>query len=91
MSAPAATRSTRWPRPSFRDAQDKRSHGRRRHLHRGDADPAGDGGLLLTNSGKFAHYTRPNTGYDVLYGLAGGTAPRRRSPARLVRDEALWR
>ena len=29
--------------------------------------PAG-GGLLMTNSGKFAHYTLPNTGYDVVFG-----------------------
>ena len=34
---------------------ERRDH-RRRHLHRGDADPAGDGGVLMTNSGKFAHY-----------------------------------
>src|SRR5262249_50326494 len=26
------------------------------------------GGLLLTNSGKFSHYVRPNTGRDVLFG-----------------------
>lgn len=26
------------------------------------------GGVLLTNSGKFAHYTPNNTGYDVLFG-----------------------
>ena len=29
--------------------------------------PAG-GGILMTNSGKFAHYTLPNTGYDVVFG-----------------------
>ncbi len=29
--------------------------------------PAG-GGVLMTNSGKFAHYTLPNTGYDVVFG-----------------------
>ncbi|MGO4840420.1 aconitase X, partial [Rhizobiaceae sp. 2RAB30] len=26
------------------------------------------GGVLMTNSGKFAHYAPGNTGYDVLYG-----------------------
>ena len=26
------------------------------------------GGVLMTNSGKFAHYTLPNTGYDVVFG-----------------------
>ena len=25
------------------------------------------GGVLMTNSGKFAHYAPGNTGYDVLY------------------------
>ncbi len=29
--------------------------------------PAG-AGVLMTNSGKFAHYTRPNTGFDVVFG-----------------------
>lgn len=27
----------------------------------------GGGGVLVTNSGKFAHYARPNTGYDVVF------------------------
>ena len=26
------------------------------------------GGVLMTNSGKFAHYTLPNTGFDVVFG-----------------------
>jgi predicted aconitase len=26
------------------------------------------GGILMTNSGKFAHYAPGNTGYSVLYG-----------------------
>lgn len=30
--------------------------------------PALDGGVLMTNSGKFAHYAPGNTGYSVLYG-----------------------
>ena len=29
--------------------------------------PAKPGGVLMTNSGKFAHYALPNTGYAVLY------------------------
>ena len=29
--------------------------------------PAGSG-ILMTNSGKFAHYGPSNTGYDVIYG-----------------------
>jgi predicted aconitase len=49
-----------------------------------------EGGLLLTNSGKFAHYTRPNTGFDVLYGSLGDCAETAVA-GRLVRDEALWR
>jgi hypothetical protein len=48
------------------------------------------GGLLLTNSGKFAHYTRPNTGFDVLYGSLADCAETAVA-GRLVRDEALWR
>jgi hypothetical protein len=47
------------------------------------------GGVLMTNSGKFAHYAPSNTGYDVVYGsledcvesAVGG---------RLVRDERGW-
>ena len=50
--------------------------------------PAG-GGVLLTNSGKFAHYTRPNTGYDVVYGSLSDVAETA-ATGRLVRDEALW-
>jgi hypothetical protein len=30
--------------------------------------PALAGGVLMTNSGKFAHYAPGNTGYSVLYG-----------------------
>jgi predicted aconitase len=47
-------------------------------------------GLLLTNSGKFAHYTRPNTGYEVLYGSLADCAETAVA-GRLVREEALWR
>lgn len=31
--------------------------------------PKLDGGVLMTNSGKFAHYAPGNTGYAVLYGM----------------------
>jgi len=48
------------------------------------------GGLLLTNSGKFAHYTRPNTGFDVLYGSLADCAETAVA-GRLVREESLWR
>jgi predicted aconitase len=48
------------------------------------------GGLLLTNSGKFAHYVRPNTGRDVLYGSLNDCVETAVA-GRLVRDEALWR
>ena len=47
-------------------------------------------GLLLTNSGKFAHYTRPNTGYEVLYGSLADCAETAVAGC-LVRDEAMWR
>ena len=30
--------------------------------------PEKSGGVLMTNSGKFAHYAPGNTGYAVLYG-----------------------
>jgi predicted aconitase len=47
------------------------------------------GGLLLTNSGKFAHYVRPNTGRDVLYGSLSDCAETAVA-GLLVRDEVLW-
>ena len=47
-------------------------------------------GLLLTNSGKFAHYTRPNTGYDVLYGSLADCVETAVA-GRLVREASLWR
>ena len=50
--------------------------------------PAGSG-VLMTCSGKFAHYGPSNTGYDVVYGsleecVASAVA------GRVVRDEAVW-
>ena len=47
-------------------------------------------GLLLTNSGKFAHYTRPNTGAEVLYGSLTDCAETAVT-GRLARDEVQWR
>ena len=47
------------------------------------------GGVLMTNSGKFAHYSPANTGYDVIYGsLADCVASA--ETGRVRRDEALW-
>ncbi len=47
------------------------------------------GGVLMTNSGKFAHYTPANTGYDVVYGsLADCVASAERG--RVTRDESVW-
>ena len=51
--------------------------------------PAG-GGVLMTNSGKFAHYTPATTGYEAVFGsLADCVASA--GAGRVVRDEALWR
>ena len=48
-----------------------------------------DGGVLMTNSGKFAHYTPANTGYDVVYGsLADCVASA--LTGRVTRDESIW-
>jgi predicted aconitase len=46
-------------------------------------------GVLMTNSGKFAHYTPPNTGYQVVYGSLEDCVATART-GRLERDEALW-
>ena len=48
------------------------------------------GGVLMTSSGKFAHYTPGTTGWDVIYGsladcVASGLT------GRVARDESLWR
>jgi len=48
-----------------------------------------DGGVLMTNSGKFAHYTPANTGYEVVYGsLADCVASA--LTGRVTRDESMW-
>jgi hypothetical protein len=49
----------------------------------------GSAGVLMTNSGKFAHYTPPNTGYGVVFGsleecVASGLT------GRVIRDATLW-
>ncbi|MXV96618.1 MAG: DUF521 domain-containing protein [Gemmatimonadetes bacterium] len=46
-------------------------------------------GVLMTNSGKFAHYTPSNTGYGVVYGSLEDCV-RSASHARVTRDESLW-
>ncbi|MDD9877217.1 MAG: aconitase X catalytic domain-containing protein [Magnetovibrio sp.] len=51
---------------------------------------AGIDGLMMTNSAKFAHYARPNTGYGVVFGsLADCVASA--AAGRVTRDEAAWR
>jgi predicted aconitase len=50
--------------------------------------PAG-GGVVMTNSGKFAHYTPANTGYEVVYGSLADCVESAVA-GRVVRDEALW-
>jgi len=47
-------------------------------------------GVLMTNSGKFAHYTPSNTGYHTLYGSLVDCAESAVS-GKTVRDERLWR
>ncbi|HEX3065909.1 MAG TPA: aconitase X catalytic domain-containing protein [Dongiaceae bacterium] len=47
------------------------------------------GGVLMTNSGKFAHYTPANTGYEVMYGsLADCVASA--ETGQVKREERLW-
>lgn len=46
-------------------------------------------GVLMTNSGKFAHYTPSNTGYGVVYGSLEDCV-RSAVRGRVVRDERLW-
>ncbi len=47
------------------------------------------GGVLLTNSGKFAHYTPATTGYGVVFGSLEDCV-RSAVEARVTRDESLW-
>jgi predicted aconitase len=48
------------------------------------------GGVLMTSSGKFAHYGPSNTGYEVLYGSLGDCV-RSAETGAVKRDETLWR
>ena len=47
------------------------------------------GGVLMTNSGKFAHYAPGNTGYAVQYGSLADCVESAVT-GRLVREDALW-
>jgi predicted aconitase len=51
---------------------------------------ADGGGVLMTNSGKFAYYTPANTGYGVVYGSLADCVASAVS-GRVERDETLWR
>ena len=46
-------------------------------------------GVLMTNSGKFAHYAPGNTGYAVQYGAMADCVESAVS-GRLVRNEGIW-
>lgn len=46
-------------------------------------------GTLMTNSGKFAHYTPGNTGLDVIFGSLEECA-RSATKATVQRDDTLW-
>ncbi|MDP7652070.1 MAG: aconitase X catalytic domain-containing protein [Rhodospirillales bacterium] len=50
--------------------------------------PAG-GGVLMTNSAKFAQYTPSNTDYEVVFGSLGDVVESGVA-GRVVRDEAAW-
>ena len=52
-------------------------------------DPAGDRRVLMTNSGKFAHYGPANTGYEAIYGSLADCVESAVA-GRVVRDETLW-
>lgn len=47
------------------------------------------GGVLMTNSGKFAHYGPANTGYEVVYGSLEDCVDTA-AVGELVREEAVW-
>jgi predicted aconitase len=47
------------------------------------------GGVLMTNSGKFAHYGPANTGYEVVYGSLEDCVESA-VVGRLVRDDRVW-
>jgi len=47
------------------------------------------GGVLMTDSGKFAHYGPANTGYDVVYGSLEDCVASAEA-GRVIRDEGVW-
>lgn len=47
------------------------------------------GSVLMTNSGKFAHYGPANTGYDTIFGTLSDCVESAVA-GRVVRDERLW-
>ena len=50
---------------------------------------AAGGGVMMTNSAKFAHYGPANTGYATVFGSLADCAESA-VKGRVVRDEALW-
>ena len=50
---------------------------------------SGVGGVLMTNSGKFAHYAPALTGYQVVFGSLGDVVESAVA-GRVVRDESAW-
>jgi predicted aconitase len=52
--------------------------------------PALVGAVLMTNSGKFAHYAPGNTGYGVIYGSLAECVESAVA-GRVMRDDAPWR
>lgn len=48
------------------------------------------GGVLMTNSGKFAHYALPNAGWHVAFGALADCVESAVA-GRLARDETAWR
>ena len=47
------------------------------------------GGILMTNSGKFAHYTPGNIGFDVVFGSLEECV-RSAAVGKVWRDKELW-
>jgi len=45
--------------------------------------------VLMTNSGKFAHYGPANTGYESVFGTLGDCVESAVA-GRVVRDERAW-
>ena len=53
-------------------------------------DKSAPPGVLMTNSGKFAHYTPATTGYEVVYGSLEDCVASAET-GKVVRDESVWR